>query len=185
MAKSVGKIQKKILLLLLAGVSIGFSSFSPTAYFRTLRKVGVELRKFNNRQIREAINGLYRSKLASYKEHDDGSVEIVLSEKGKSRALVYRLDTMKIVAPARWDKKWRLVTFDIPDSLKKERDIFRSHLKRLGFNQFQKSVFIHPFECSDEIEFLVELHHLRRYVREAVLIFIDNDFDLRRKFNLV
>lgn len=37
------------------------------------------------------------------------------------------------------------------------REAFREALKRLGFQKVQKSVFVYPFECYQEIAFLKEL----------------------------
>lgn len=50
-----------------------------------------------------------------------------------------------------WDKKWRVVIFDIPESLRSKRSIFRSKLKALNFCMIQKSVFAIPFRCEKEI----------------------------------
>lgn len=89
---------------------------------------------------------------------------------------------MKIQEPKHWDGKWRMVLFDIPSSMKKLRDNFRFHLKRLGFYQYQKSVFIHPYPCQEEIDFLLELYSARRYVRQLVVSEIDNDLHLKKIF---
>lgn len=54
-----------------------------------------------------------------------------------------------------WDNHWRLVTFDIPEKHKRERDLLRHKLQSLGFAQFQKSAYISPHDfCQDMIEFL-------------------------------
>ena len=60
---------------------------------------------------------------------------------------------MKIRKPAKWDGKWRIVVFDIPENLRSIRQALREHLCRLQFYQLQKSVFVLPYECGDEIEF--------------------------------
>ncbi len=51
----------------------------------------------------------------------------------------------------KWDKKWRVIIFDIPQELHKERVKFRQKLKSLGFFMLQKSVFIFPYFCKEEI----------------------------------
>ncbi len=51
----------------------------------------------------------------------------------------------------KWDKKWRVVIFDIPEELSRERVKFRRKLKSLGFYMLQKSVFIFPYPCEEEI----------------------------------
>lgn len=51
----------------------------------------------------------------------------------------------------KWDKKWRIVIFDIPQELHNKRNIFRSKLKYLGFYMVQKSVFVFPYPCEEEL----------------------------------
>ncbi|KKS01165.1 MAG: repressor in the phenylacetic acid catabolism [Candidatus Yanofskybacteria bacterium GW2011_GWA2_41_22] len=51
----------------------------------------------------------------------------------------------------KWDGKWRVIIFDIPQELHNERIRFRKKIKSLGFVMLQKSVFIFPYPCDDEI----------------------------------
>lgn len=51
----------------------------------------------------------------------------------------------------KWDNKWRVVIFDIPEELQRERVKFRRKLKSLGFYMLQKSVFIFPYSCEEEV----------------------------------
>ena len=51
----------------------------------------------------------------------------------------------------KWDKKWRIVIFDIPQELHNKRNIFRQKLRSMGFYMLQKSVFVFPYECREEL----------------------------------
>jgi len=84
----------------------------------------------------------------------------------------------------KWDGKWRIVVFDIPEKKKGVRNALRRKLKELGFYELQKSVFVFPYECGNEIEFIVEFFELRPYVRTGVLEKIDNTTHLKRIFKL-
>jgi len=64
----------------------------------------------------------------------------------------------------KWDKKWRVVIFDIPKEFNKKRDIFRGKLKELGFYMLQKSVFIFPYPCENELEDLCSMIGIEDYV---------------------
>jgi len=44
-----------------------------------------------------------------------------------------------------WDRKWRVVLFDIPESTRTERLLLRTELGRLGFGALQKSAYFSPF----------------------------------------
>ena len=83
-----------------------------------------------------------------------------------------------------WDGKWRLVVFDVPEKLKKGRNALREKLKKIGFYELQKSVFVFPYKCKDEVDFIVEFFNLRKYVRFGVLESIDNELDLKKVFDL-
>ncbi len=185
MPRGPGKIQRYILLLLLSGVSLSFASFSPRRYFKTLSRIDREFQKLHRGQLVASINALYRSKLVGYKETPDGEVAVILNDGGKKRALAYKLEEMKIKRPSQWDTQWRIVIFDIPQTLKKARDAFRAHLRQIGFRQLQRSVFVHPFPCRDEIDFLIEFHDLRPFVRTLLATHIDTEKELMKDFEIV
>jgi len=54
----------------------------------------------------------------------------------------------------------------------------------LGFYELQKSVWIFPYECKNEIDFIVEFFGLRKYVRFGILESINNELHLKKIFNL-
>jgi phenylacetic acid degradation operon negative regulatory protein len=184
MERELKATTQKVLLLLGAGLALGLSG-SPANYFRILKAVGKEWEDINKRAIHRAIKRLYQTKLIDIKEEKDGVVTLKLNENGKEKILKYQIGNMKIPVMKKWDGKWRIVLFDIPESKKKIRDILRFHLKKLGFFEFQKSVFVHPFECKSEIEFLIEFYQIRRHVRFIIAESIDNELYLKRHFKLI
>src|SRR3989344_1178117 len=181
--KHLGPASKKVLLLLEAGLVLSLTR-RPDHYFRVLKKASKEWKKINERYLRETIKRLYQSKLIDYKEDKDGTVMLTLSEKGKSRILKYDLDKIEIKKPARWDKLWRLVVFDIPEDKNLGRKALAAKLKELNFYPMQKSVFIHPYECKDEIDFIVEMFNLAPYVRFLRVKDVDIALDLKERFRL-
>ncbi len=138
----------------------------------------------DKKSLEMAVAALYKSKLIEQKNNKDGTTTLVLSVEGKKVALTYNLENMTI-SKHHWDKKWRIVIFDIPEKLKKVREALRYHLKRLGFKKLQHSVFVLPFECRNEIEYLVEFYNIRRFVRYIEADHIDNELDLKYKFHLL
>jgi len=54
----------------------------------------------------------------------------------------------------------------------------------LGFYPLQKSVFVFPYECENELEFITEFYNIRRYVRYIIAEKIDNEFHLKKIFNI-
>ncbi len=179
----LGPNQQKALLLLFAGVGLGFARTSKQ-YFRVLAGAADEWRKINKQALERAIHGLYKSKLVREQENPDGSLTMVLTDKGKNKVLTFNIDSMEIKKPKQWDKKWRVVVFDIPEKKRAARDVLRETLKRLGFYEFQKSVFIHPYPCQDEVDYAIEYFDVRSWVRLMTAVSLDNELHLRKIFNL-
>src|SRR3989344_1727233 len=115
-----GSAQEKILLLLLGGLALSLSR-SPSGYFKILKKMNVEWKEINRRALIRSIKTLYQSNLVRQKDNRDGTVTFFLSKEGKETAMTYDLEKM-IIPKTKWDKKWRIVMFDIPERLKKVRE---------------------------------------------------------------
>ena len=180
----LGPNQKKILLLLAGGAGLMVSG-SPKSYFGVIKSVSNEWEKINEQSLKRAIKTLYQSRLVEERENENGSVTLVLSEKGKKKILTYNIDDISIKKPEKWDGKWRMVLFDIPNSRKKEREVLRSSLKNLGFLAYQKSVFVLPYECRNEVDFIIEFYNLRRYVRFMEVNAFDDDLAFKSHFGFV
>ena len=180
----IGNMKKKVLLLLLAGLALGLTR-SPKKHWWILKQIPKEWRKENRQALQRAIHSLYTSHLIQEENHKDGTTTLVLSENGKQKALRFNIDEMEIKKPAQWDRKWRIVMFDIPEKLKKLRDSLRFHFQEIGLNELQKSVLVYPYPCNNEIEFILELYNARKYVRFILAEKIDNELHLKKKFNLL
>ena len=177
-------IGQKILLLLLAGTALGLTR-SPAQYFKIIRGTIKTWKQINREELYRYIREFYRSRLVSYKEEQDGTINIILTEKGRKKALRYKLEELAIKTPLEWDKKWRLVIFDIPEKLKKAREALRYELKKLNIRELQKSVFVYPYDCEDEINFIVEVFDVRLYVRYITATKITNEEELKLHFELI
>lgn len=181
--RKLGLVSEKILLLLETGVLLGLTR-RPDRYFRIVKGARKEWGKINERNLRDAIKRLYRSRLVDCQENMDGSTLLILSEQGAQRMLRYHMEHITIPKPARWDGLWRIVIFDIPERFKPGRDALSGKLKHLGFISLQRSVFVFPYECRDEVDFLVEMFQLRPYVRYMIVQQIDTALELKHKFGL-
>ncbi|MDO8743086.1 MAG: hypothetical protein Q7J30_00795 [Candidatus Azambacteria bacterium] len=181
--KRLGPVSKKILLLLQGGLALSLTN-RPDAYFKVVKQIAKEWKKINERNLREAIKRLYQSKLINYRENKDGSVCLIVTDNGRDRILKYEIDKIEIKKPAHWDNLWRMVIFDIPEDKKMGRNALNIKLKELGFYPMQKSVFVHPYECKDEIDFVTELFKLTPYVRFLRIKDIDIEVHLKHLFHL-
>jgi hypothetical protein len=180
----IGILGRQILTLLLMGISLGLT-MSVRRHFWILDSIPKELKKVKKKYLNRAIRRLYDSKLVEIKEDKNGNTILVLSEEGKKKILIYNIENLKLKRQSKWDGHWRLFIFDIPEKFKRERYILSKKLKEIGMYQLQKSVYVYPFECKDELEFIIEYFGLRPYVRFGLLKEIDNELHLRKIFNLI
>ncbi len=182
--EKIGPVSQKILLLLGSGFLL-FLNRNPNQYFKIIKGMTKEWKNINKRSLHISIKKLYQSKLVDLRENKDGTIKLILSDAGKTKVLVYNIDKIKIKQPKKWDGLWRVVIFDIPEHLKKGRDILAARLKRLGFQPIQKSVFVYPYECKNEVDFITEIYNLRPYVRFLVVKETDVDLDLKNRFGIL
>ena len=178
-----GPVQKKILLALLGGVALGFSS-SSRQYYRTLRLLRKEWQKINQHNFNRSLRRLSDEKLLQEKKLSDGSFKLVLTVKGKHEAKILDLlgSSINFKKPKHWDGKWRLVLFDIPEKNRLFRDILRGHLQTLKFLKLQYSVFISPHPFEKPILELISLYSAQPYVRVVTATNIDNEAVIKRHF---
>lgn len=90
-----------------------------------------------------------------------------LSVKGKARMKHYALEDIQAPPrPKRWDGKWRLIMFDIPERNSWARNLLRNKIREWNFAHIQRSIFITPFDCEKEISQVLE----RLELQDAVLL---------------
>ncbi len=133
------------------------------------------------RELRRIIYYMKNRGLIKY-EPRDYEHGIRLTKAGKDRLKKSRYSAISIKRPPKWDKKWRLVFFDIPESQRGRRNALIQKLKLLGFRQLQYSIWIYPFDCRAEIEAVCEYLNISRYVSYVELTYIDHERVLRRRF---
>ena len=85
----------------------------------------------------------------------------------------------------KWDHKWRVVIFDIPETLKRQRHAFRKRLKQLDFYMLQKSVFVCPFLCDEELGYITTYLEVGDYVNMLMADSIGfSEADIKKYYNL-
>jgi len=171
------------LLKLLAGGAIISLSFIMPALPMALAPFIVDRNKYRKGHFDQSINRLKNQKLVEI-VYDGGNTLVKITNEGRVRALRYKLSEMIISKPKVWDKKWRLVIFDIPEKYKRVREIFRHHLKMMDFYQLQKSVWLHPYPCFDEIEFLRQIYGVSIDVTYIVAESIEDSSHLKERYDL-
>ena len=110
-------------------------------------------------------------------------MKMTVTETGKELVFKMNLDNLKKKS-GEWDGKWRIVLFDIEETSKTARDKFRKYLNKLGLKQYQKSVFITPYECELEINYLKNIVNKSEGVKYGVLEKLGEDSELREWYGI-
>ncbi len=97
-----------------------------------------------------------------------------------------RLETSeyKILIPKRWDKKWRVIIFDIKEERKSLRNKIRQTLVALGFKHLQDSVWVFPYDCEDLITLLKADFKIGKDLLYLIVEKIENDKSLKNWYGL-
>lgn len=176
--------KKTILTILKAGTVLTLAMLAPgTVRLFKDDPTFSSWQKFHQPLLRRNIKNLKRKGLVSFFE-EDGETIVKITDKGKTEVLKFNLDKIAIKRPDSWDRKWRIIIFDIPEEKKEAREILRKKLKELEFYQFQESVFIFPFPCEKEIKFLREIFEVPDEVKIILAQKVENEEELRKMYGL-
>lgn len=127
-----------------------------------------EWKKFNLWRLKYILKRLQRQKMI---EIVGGVIRV--TEKGKKKILKFDLENLKL--KEKRDGKWRLIIYDVSNLKKQQREIFRSFLKRLKFLQLQESVYLTPFVCDEEIEYLRQTFQIGTEVQVLKVVGLENE----------
>ena len=181
--KQTKEITKKVLLALAGGAFLTLAMIAPGALIAA--KPFIEWKKYDQRRLRATLKRMQKQKLIELKETPNGETMVRITKKGEEKILKYKFQDLMIPKPKKWDGIWRIVIFDIPNKRKMAREALREKLRELGFYKLQKSVFVYPYECENEIEFIKAIFNIQPHVLLIRAKEIDNEEFLRQYFNLI
>ncbi len=116
-------------------------------------------------------NAMYRLQRSGYIEK--GKEGYRLTDKGYE--VIHNYEPKK-------DGIWKLIIFDIPEKQRPVRNFLRQKLQSLGFQKWQNSIWVSPYELDPELE--KELLQLAQkyFVRLIKTTDINYDKDLQKLF---
>jgi len=133
-------------------------------------------------KVKKLFLKIYKNRLVEFKEKGDRQI-LEITDKGKKQIVEFNIDTIKIKTQ-KWDGKWRVVVFDIPETKKIAREVLRDKLKEIGFVKLQKSVWICPYECQNEIDFIASVYGVEKYINYMVVEWADFSDSLKSYFKV-
>lgn len=160
---------------------MAFTAIAPNA-LRLLEVTGI------NARLR------YRTKTVLGRLKQDGNIEFIerdgqkyvrLTKKGGRTLDLYK-EKLRLQERLRkrWDKRYRLIIFDVPEKRKKIRDKIRYEFSQVGFLRVQDSAWLYPYDCEEFVALLKAELHIGKDVLYAVIESIENDAWIRKHFNL-
>ena len=125
--------------------------------YQKFRRIDRDFEKFDSQSLRSALG-----RIKSKGWLDDN---LKLTDKGQKRLDAVLPEHEK---KAKWEEKWYIVAYDIPEHKRLYRDILRNALKNLGFGRLHKSLWISPFNFLGDVEDLAKKYKISRFVLLAV-----------------
>ncbi|MCH8986944.1 hypothetical protein IIA94_02120 [Patescibacteria group bacterium] len=182
--KPKSEITKDVLTWLAVGGMVAIAATSPYFMPNLLRSFK-QGKRYNNRAVYNTFYRL-RKEGAIDIQKKNHQIYISLTEEGKKRAGRFQINDLNITKPKKWDGKWRLILFDVEEAHRIKRNSLRGLLRGLELYQLQKSVWIHPYNCKDEIDLLREFFGLSQ--QELKLVVVDDlgkdETLLKKRFKL-
>lgn len=112
----------------------------------------------------------------------DGKKHMEITDKG--RKVLVDINGKEKRVKKRWDKRWRVVMFDIPEHRRAARIQLRRQLKVYGFEHLQDSVWVYPHDCEDFVALLKSDVKAGGSILYLVAESIENESELKSRFGL-
>jgi len=185
---TLGQISSQVLLV--AGALVGAITLAAVApniigvmgRLTKKKKVGPYYFKCDQKEFSRALTYLKNRHLIEVIHEPGSRTSLRLMPKGERKYYIHLFDKMSIEEPKKWDGWWRIVIFDIPERFKIAREAIRQKLQNLGFFQIQKSVFVIPYPCEKEINFIRQFFGLQNQIRIIRADYFQGEQAARRFF---
>ncbi len=148
------------------------------------------LKTINNYRVKKAkvlraLKKLEKNEVLDIQEND-GKVTVYLKNENHPKIVEY---SIKILLDFKkknkqWNGKWFLVFFDVPETQRNKRDYLRRYLIKLGFYQYQKSVYLFPYECEREVELIKRIVEGAKYMKYIIAEKIEDELKAKDYFKL-
>ena len=135
-------------------------------------------------QYRTAFGRLAAQGHIVFEKRDDKQYARITESGRKALAFEQEKAKLKNANKKRWNGRWRVVIFDVPEKRRKTRDRLREIMERTGFVRLQDSVWVFPYDCEDFITLLKAELKIGAAVLYMVVEHIEDDKHLRAHFSL-
>lgn len=184
------KIFSHIIDSLTAGYEAGMRHNRSYEVFELIEAVGKMLMDIDEprqkrRKVFKVLRRLEKQKIIDLKRDGD-KVFVYLKNKYHPKIIKYSIKSILNLKlkKKKWEKKWIIVFFDIPEEERNKREYLRNFLKEIGFYPYQKSVYIFPYECKKEIDLIRKIIVGNKYLKYVIATQIEDEDKIKRYFNI-
>jgi len=150
-------------------------------------KILKEVKRLNveEKKIERSLKSLEKNEIINLEEKDN-QVFVYLKDKNNPTVMKYSIKALLDFKQKnkRWNGKWFLVFFDVPEIQKNKRNYLRNFLIKIGFYQYQKSVYIFPYECEKEVTLIKKIVEGAKYMKYIIAEKIEDESSIKTFFNL-
>jgi len=171
-------MQKLVLGTIATTGMIGVALVAPNV-LGGMEKLGIIPRRRYGQSINRARDRLIQKGCLV---REQGKLRI--TRKGEAALRLMELAGYGYRRPARWDGKWRILIFDIPEYRKGLREKIRRTLIAVGFSRLQDSVWVYPFDCEDLIALLKADFRVGKDILYLIVDQLEGDIALKKEFEL-
>jgi len=107
-----------------------------------------------------------------------------LTRRGEDILRLWDIENYRLTKPKKWDGKWRMVIFDIPEKKRRVRRQITPLFTQAGMYRLQDSVWVYPYDCEEIIALLKTELGVGKDVLYVIADEIENDKHLRSHFGL-
>lgn len=136
-------------------------------------------------KIRKSLESLEKNEIIEMEEKGN-KVFVKLKDKNNSTVIKYStkalLDFKK--KEKKWNGKWFLVFFDVPEIQRNKRNYLRKYLLDIGFYRYQQSIYIFPYECEKEIILIKKIVEGAKYMKYIIAEKIEDEGAIKTYFKL-
>ena len=144
-----------------------------------MRKLGVDVLLGDTSAVARARRRLVKNGLLAY----DGKL-LRLTQKGEVALRRLTLEEYATMPHGKWDGRWRVLIFDVPEYRRGVREQIRRTLNVLGFERLQDSVWVYPYDCEDLVTLLKADFKIGKDMLYMIVDELEHDKAIRKKFSL-
>lgn len=178
--KTKRKNLQRVILQTVAAVGVLSVGLVAPNVIKSLSKLGILQNNRQKEYISSSASKLIRRGLLSY-----NGKKYCLTPDGEKLLHRWQFTDFRPQKPKRWDQKWRVIIFDIPEKKKHIRNQITMLFRQAGFSRLQDSVWVYPYDCEDIVTLLKTDFGIGKYLLYLIVDELENDKHLRENFGLI